>query len=93
MCEMPIKATLKESGKRPQGYYWPVYGEDEEIVGQPLEMNKTIKVAITLVAIPTIQGWLSQSIAAPPDGTLCPAIPSPFLWFRGLRSDHCRTRY
>ena len=32
MDETPIKAGRKERGKLKQGYFWPVYGEDHEIV-------------------------------------------------------------
>lgn len=32
MDETPIKAGLKHPGKMKQGYFWPLYGEDHEIV-------------------------------------------------------------
>ena len=32
MDETPIKAGRKEKGKMRQAYFWPIYGEDEEIV-------------------------------------------------------------
>lgn len=32
MDETPIKAGLKHPGKIKQGYFWPLYGEDHEIV-------------------------------------------------------------
>ena len=32
MDETPIKAGLKEPGKMRQGYFWPIYGEQDEIV-------------------------------------------------------------
>ena len=32
MDETPIKAGVKEPGKMRQGYFWPIYGEDDEIV-------------------------------------------------------------
>ncbi len=32
MDETPIKAGRKQKGKLKQGYFWPIYGEDDEIV-------------------------------------------------------------
>ena len=32
MDETPIKAGLKEPGRMRQGYFWPIHGEDDEIV-------------------------------------------------------------
>ena len=32
MDETPVKAGVKEPGKMRQGYFWPIYGEDDEIV-------------------------------------------------------------
>ena len=32
MDETPVKAGLAEPGRMRQGYFWPIYGEDDEIV-------------------------------------------------------------
>lgn len=32
MDETPIKASREQKGKMKQGYFWPVYGEDDEVV-------------------------------------------------------------
>lgn len=32
MDETPIKAGLKHPGKMKQGYIWPIYGEDDEVI-------------------------------------------------------------
>ena len=32
MDETPVKAGVKEPGRMRQGYFWPIYGEDDEIV-------------------------------------------------------------
>ena len=32
MDETPIKAGLKQPGKMKQGYLWPIYGEDDEVI-------------------------------------------------------------
>lgn len=32
MDEVPIKAGLQAKGKMQQGYFWPIYGEDDEVV-------------------------------------------------------------
>lgn len=32
MDETPIKAGLKQPGKMKQGYMWPIYGEDDEVI-------------------------------------------------------------
>jgi transposase len=32
MDEVPIKAGLQTQGKMQQGYFWPIYGEDDEVV-------------------------------------------------------------
>jgi hypothetical protein len=32
MDETPIKASRSEKGKMKTGYFWPIYGEDHEVV-------------------------------------------------------------